>query len=194
MSDNLDHGIAVAVRVAALVAVVAAVLVWLTHWGVRRRALAAFGWWPRFVRGWSDPLVRPIERRLLAAGANPQDAPLWLVGVVLVLGLLAITAVRWLLGSIALLGSMQNAGATDWLRLGVIFATSVVSLAILIRVVGSWLGAGRYNRWMRPAYFLSDWIVEPIRRRLPGFGALDLSPLIAYVLILVLRGLLLGIL
>jgi len=192
MFANLGHGVEGVVRLAALVAVAAAVVVWLTHWAVRRRALAPFGWWPRFVRVWSDPAVRPVERRLLAAGANPQDAPLWLLGVVLVLGLLAIAAVRWLRGVVTLLDSMQNAGVVAWLRLVVVAATSLVSLALIIRVVASWLGAGRYNRLMRPAYFLSDWIVEPIRRRLPGFGALDLSPFVAYLLILLLRGLLLG--
>ncbi len=194
MFDNLGHTVDATVRVTALVAVAAALVVLLTHWGVRHQAFAPFGRWPRFVRTWSDPLVRPIQRRLLAAGANPQDAPLWLVGGVLVLGLLAITAVRWLLGVVALFGSMQNAGAAAWLRLAVVAGTALVSLAIIIRVVGSWLGAGRYNRWMGPVYLLSDWIVEPIRRRLPGFGPLDLSPLVAYILILVLRGFLLSIL
>ncbi|HEY9382234.1 MAG TPA: YggT family protein [Gemmatimonadales bacterium] len=194
MFHNLGHSIDLTVRVIALAAGAAAVLVLLTHWSVRRQALAPFGWWPRLVRRWSDPVVQPIERRLLRAGASPQDAPLWLVGVTLVLGLLAITAVRWLLSVAALLGSMQNAGVTAWLRLAVIAASSLVSLAIIVRVVGSWLGAGRYNRGMRPVFLLSDWIVEPIRRRLPGFGPLDLSPLVAYVLILVLRGFLLNIL
>ena len=60
--------------------------------------------------------------------------------------------------------------------------------AILIRVLGSWLGVGRYNRWMRPFYSVTDWLVEPIRRRLPPFGALDLSPVAAYLLLLLLRG------
>lgn len=194
MFANLGHIADAAVRITALAAVLATLVVLLTHWAVRRRALTPFGWWPRFVRGWSDPLIRPVERRLHAAGANPQDAPLWLVGVTLVLGLLAISGVRWLLGVVALLGSMQNAETTAWLRLGVIGGTSLVSLALIIRVIGSWLGAGRYSRWIRPAYWLSDWVVEPIRRRLPGFGPLDVSPLIAYVVILLLRGFLLSLL
>jgi uncharacterized protein YggT (Ycf19 family) len=121
------------------------------------------------------------------ARGNPRDAPLWLLGVVLVLGLLAISAVRWLGGALTLLGSMRHAGVRAWLQLAVIATSSLLLFAIIVRVIGSWLGAGRYNRWMRPAYLLSDWIIEPIRRRLPAFGPIDLSPFVAYILILVLR-------
>jgi YggT family protein len=193
MFSNAGQAIDAAVRLAALVAFLAALLILLTHWAVRRRFLAPFGWWPGFVRRWSDPLLRPVERKLHGAGANPQDAPVWLLGGVLVLGLLAISAVRWLLATTALLESMRHAGPRAWLQLIVVALTSLVSLAIIVRVIGGWLGAGRYNRWMRPAYLLSDWIVEPIRRRLPPFGPLDLSPLLAYLLILVLRGILLSV-
>jgi len=194
MFSNAGQAIDAAVRLTALLAFLAALLILLTHWAVRRRSLAPFGWWARFVRRWSDPLLRRVERKLHAVGANPQDAPLWLFGAVLLAGLLAISAVRWLIGAVALLGSMRHAGGRAWLQLTVIAATSLLSLAIIVRVIGSWLGAGRYNRWMRPVYLLSDWIVEPIRRRLPAFGPLDLSPLLAYILILILRSVLLRVL
>jgi YggT family protein len=194
MYSNAGQAIDAAVRIIALVAFLASLLIVLTSWAVRRHSLQPFGWWPRFVRRWSDPLLRPVERKLHGAGANPQDAPLWLLGGVLVAGLLAISAVRWLLGMIALVESMQHAEARAWLQLTVVAATSLLSLAIIVRVIGGWLGAGRYNRWMRPAYLLSDWIVNPIQRRLPAFGPLDLSPFLAYVLVLVLRGILLSVL
>jgi YggT family protein len=191
MFTNAGQAIDATVRAMALLAFVAALVILLTHWAVRRRSLQPFGWWPRFVRKWSDPLVRPIERSVVSRGGNPQDAPLWLLGVVLVLGLLAISAVRWLTGSVALFDAMRQAGARAWLQLAVVGASSLLLFAIIVRVIGSWLGAGRYNRWMRPVYLLSDWIIEPIRRRLPSFGPIDLSPFVAYVLILLLRGLLL---
>ena len=192
MFSQPGHLIETVVRGAALVAFALALVVLATHWAVRRRALAPFGWWSRFVRRWSDPLLRPVERRVAAAGGNPQDAPLWLLGAVLVAGLLAMSGVRWVLGAATLVRGMQSAGAREWLALLIAFASSVLMVAILVRVIGSWLGMGRYQRWMRPAYLLTDWLVEPIRRRLPGFGPLDLSPLLAYLLILLLRGILLG--
>jgi YggT family protein len=194
ISSQLSSLIDAGVRGIAMFAVGVSLVILLTHWAVRRRLLGAFGWWPRFVRSWGDPLLHPIERRLLSAGGNPQDAPLWLLGVAVVAGLLAISAERWLLGTIGLLESLRGAGLRVWLRLLVGTALSVVSLAIIIRVVASWFGVGRFTRWMRPLYLLTDWVVEPIRRLLPSFGPLDLSPLIAYLAVLLLRSLLLGML
>jgi len=63
-----------------------------------------------------------------------------------------------------------------------------------VRVIGSWFGAFRYSRWMRPAYALTDWLVEPLRRILPPFGMMDVSPLAAWFVLWVLRQLLLSVL
>lgn len=43
---------------------------------------------------------------------------------------------------------------------------------------------------MRPFYALTEWILAPIRRRLPPFGIIDASPIVAYLLLLLLRALL----
>ena len=55
-------------RVIAGSAFFLALLVALTHWAVRAKHLGAFGAWPRFVRGWSDPLLKPLERRIVRSG------------------------------------------------------------------------------------------------------------------------------
>ena len=100
--------------------------------------------------------------------------------------------VRWLLDTVVALDAMRGAGSGAWLRLVISAFFSLLMTAVLIRVVGSWLGAGRYNRWMRPFYRATDWIIEPIRRRLPPFGPVDLSPVAAYLLLLLLRQAILG--
>ena len=72
---------------------------------------------------------------------------------------------------------------------------NLLMIAIIIRVIGSWVGAGQYNRWMRPFYLLTEWFLGPLRRVLPAFGPIDLSPIIAWLLIMyVVRPLLIGIL
>jgi len=131
---------------------------------------------------------------VISWGGNPQDAPLWLAGTVLLAGLALILVTRWLMGTVVMLGAMRGAGSGAWLRFAISGAFSLLMTAILIRVIGSWLGVGRYNRWMRPFYTVTDWLVEPIRRRLPPFGALDLSPVAAYLLLLLLRGAILSVL
>lgn len=175
------------VKVLVVTALTGATVVALTHWAVRRRHLQPFGRWPRLVRRVSDPLLDPVERRLVRIGRNPQDAPLWLLGLVVVGGLVLITLTRWLIGTVFRLAALRNAPPRAWAYVLVSWTFSILIAALLIRVIGSWLGMGRYSRWMRPVYALTDWLVEPIRRRLPPFGMLDLSPLVAWLALIVLR-------
>jgi YggT family protein len=68
-------------------------------------------------------------------------------------------------------------------KLVIYYAGQLVLLAIIVRVVANWLGAGRYSRWIRPAYFLTDWIIEPLRRVIPPLGMIDLTPIVAWFLL-----------
>lgn len=176
-----------AARIATGAAFVWAVAVAVTHWLVREGRLQPFGAWPRLVRRWSDPVLRPIEQRLAAAGGNPQQAPWWLLGVVVVLGLVLIELLQWLFGWILGLRAADEAGGGALLAALLQLAFSLLMFALLMRVVGSWFGVGRYNRWMRPAYLLTDWLVEPIRRRMPLTGMIDFSPLVAYLVLMLAR-------
>src|SRR5918911_4921361 len=86
------------VRTVVVVALVYSSAVALTHWAVRSRRITPFGAWPRLMRRASDPVLLPLERRGIRAGGSPQDAPLWLVGLVIAGGLLLLTTVHWLAG------------------------------------------------------------------------------------------------
>lgn len=181
-------------RLLVLAAFAGATLVAATHWAVRARRLQPFGPLPRTVRRWSDPLLLPLERRLVRTGRNPQNAPAWLLGITVVAGIVLLSLLGWLTGWIGQLLWLRTAGATAWVRFLVGSVTQVIMLAILVRVIGSWVGASRYTPWMKPVVWLTDWIIEPIRRRLPPTGMLDLSPLVAYFALLLLRGILLSLL
>jgi uncharacterized protein YggT (Ycf19 family) len=47
---------------------------------------------------------------------------------------------------------------------------------------------------MRPLVLLSDWIIQPIRRMLPATGMIDFSPMVAWLVLWVARGFVLGLL
>lgn len=181
-----------AARILVGAAFVLGVVVALTHWLVREQKIAAFGGWARFVRGWSNGLLRPIEQKLVAAGGNPQQAPWWLLGVIVVGGLLLIEVLRWLLGFVLGTAFALDSGPTTMLWWAMDMVFRVLMFALLVRVISSWFGAGRYNKWVRWSYQLTDWLVEPLRRVLPPFGMLDLSPLAAYVILMLLRRLVMG--
>jgi YggT family protein len=183
-----------AVRIVVVLALVYASVVALTHWAVRSRRLSAFGAWPRFVRRISDPLLLPLERRVIRAGGSPQDAPLWLLGLVIGAGLLLLALTGWLIGTASSIMMVAHGGPRAWLRMAVSAVFTILMAAILIRVIGSWFGIGPYRRWMRPVYALTNWLIDPIRRLLPPFGMIDFSPMVAWLVLYILRGFVLGML
>ncbi len=181
-------------RSVVVLALVYASAVALTHWAVRRRKIGPFGAWPRLVRRASDPVLLPLERRVMRAGGSPQDAPLWLLGIVIAGGLVLLSLLHWAIGMGGTLAAVASSGARGWLRFLVSAAFGLVMAAILIRVIASWFGIGPYRPWMRPVVLLTDWIVEPIRRLLPPMGMIDFSPMVAWLVLWVARGLVLGLL
>jgi YggT family protein len=186
------NGIHDGVRYLVAGAFVLAAVVAITYWAVRQNRLAAFGGWARFVRRWGDPMLRPIERRLARGGGNPQDATLWLVGITVVAGLALIALVDWLIGFGYTLYTGAQQGLFVPLLVRAVF--ELLKLAILIRVLASWVSVSPYARVMRVIHGLTDWLIDPIRRVLPTMGMLDFSPLVAYLVLslaetLVLRGL-----
>ena len=163
-----------------------------THWAVRGGKIAPFGAWARFVRGWSDPMLKPVERRIVRAGANPQDAPVWLLGISVVAGLAFIALVRWTIGFIANMIVASDAGTNFLLRTLVNYGFALLMAAILFRVVASWFGISPYTRFMRLIHGLTDWLIEPLQRVIPTFGPIDVSPIAAYLILSVARTLVMG--
>jgi len=188
--DALD----IAVRSIVLLALAFAATVALTHWAVRSRRINPFGALPRLVRRISDPILLPLERRVINAGGNPQNAPLWLLGLVIGGGLLLLSLTQWLIGTAAGLVLLAQGGVRVWMRVLMSAVFTILMAAILIRVIGSWLGIGPYRKWMRPVYALTNWLIDPIRRILPPVGIFDFSPMVAWLVLYVVRGFVLGLL
>ncbi|MBX3147873.1 MAG: YggT family protein [Gemmatimonadales bacterium] len=179
-----------AIRAIALSAVGLAAIVAATHWAVRSRRIAPLGAWSKTVRSLSDPVLRPLERQLARRGGNPQDASLWLIGIAVVLGLALVWVARGLIQLVYSLLALRDASPLMLARVGVDWAITLIIAALFVRFIGTWFGLGSTHRGMRPFYALTEWILAPIRRRLPPFGIIDASPIVAYLLLLLLRALL----
>jgi len=178
--------------VVAALAYSAAVAV--TAWAVRSRRLNPFGAWPRLMRRMSDPVLRPLERRVVRLGGNPQDAPLWLLVIVVAGGLILISLIHWLAGFSYTLAALGQSGARGWARFAISGLFSVLMMALFIRVIASWLGISPYGRWMRPVMVATDWLIDPIRRILPPMGMIDFSPMVAWLVLWLVRGVVMGML
>lgn len=182
----------VAIRILVVAALAYASAVAGTAWAVRNRRISPFGAWPRFIRRIGDPVLRPMERRVVRLGGNPQDASLWLVAAVILGGLLFISLVHWLIALAYTLSALTRASPREWARFAVSGLFSLVMIALFVRVISSWFGILPSARWMRPFTILTDWIIEPIRRILPPLGMVDFSPMVAWLVLWLARSVVLG--
>ena len=177
-------------RYAVFIIFCAASLVALAAWLLRTKRVSPFGTFGKMLRSLSEPVLRPVEVRIVRMGGRPGSAGWWLVIGAAVVGVLIITLAQWLVTAFASSESAWRSGPRGVVSLLVEVAYRVLVFALIVRVVGSWFGAFRYSRWTSPAYRLTDWIVEPLRRVLPPFGPLDWTPLAAWVLLWIAQALL----
>src|SRR5262245_12195063 len=93
----------VVARMVVFAAFCVALLVSLAAWLVRTRRISPFGALARGLRAVTEPVLQPIERRLVRTGGNPAQAGWWLVIGVAVLGVLVLSLLEWLGGAVHLL-------------------------------------------------------------------------------------------
>jgi len=179
-----------AVRVIALAAVAVATLLATLSWATRTRRLNPFGPLARFTRSHVDPRLAPIERRLLYSGMSPVNAPWWAVLLLVAFALLAIFVVDTGGRMIAQSAYAVRGGPGAVLRMLVGWALGLLKLALIVRVIVSWLPVAPTAWWHRWSVRLTEWFLAPLRRVLPRIGMIDLSPLVAYLGLSVLGSLL----
>lgn len=173
------------VRIALFWIAVAVALVALVDWLVRTRKINPFGPIPRFVRRFVDPLLAPVERRLVRSGRQPSAAPLWALVVVVVGGILLVTVLNYL-GS--LFGEVAF-GVSSPARFGAMLLSwtlALLRIALIVRVVSTWIQISPYSPWVRWSYVLTEWMLAPLRRIIPELGPVDITPIVAYFLLVLL--------
>ncbi|HEY6093263.1 MAG TPA: YggT family protein [Gemmatimonadales bacterium] len=171
--------------------VVLAALVALGSWLVRTRRVSPFGFLGRTLRTLTDPVLRPVERRLHRMGGNPANAGGWLIVLTAIAGIVLLSLLGWLVQTFYVAEAAAHAGPTMTIALIIAMVYRILVFALIVRVIAAWFGLFRYSKWIRPAYILTDWIVEPLRRVVPPFGAMDITPLVAWLVLYFLRWLLL---
>ncbi|MFN2570128.1 MAG: YggT family protein [Gemmatimonadales bacterium] len=171
-----------------------AALAALGAWLVRTRRVSPFGVLGRALRSATEPIMRPLEQRLVRMGGNPANAGGWLIVITAVAGIVLLSVAGWLVTTVQYAHSAAAGGARPTLALLIEIIYRVLIYALIVRVIAAWFGLFRYSRWIRPAYLLTDWIVEPIRRIVPPLGAMDVSPLVAWLALKLARVALLALL
>ena len=148
-------------------------------WAVRTRRISPFSRTARIVRGRVDPLVAPIERIVVRAGGVPAAAPWWALAAVVVGGIALISVLNLLgdvLYQVVVIGQEPRQAPVILLSWGF----SILRLALLVRVLSSWLPISPYSKWIRWSYVLTDWMIVPLRRLIPSIGMIDITPIVAW--------------
>ena len=168
------------------VAVVLAVIA-LVDWLVRTRRINPFNPVARFFRRVVDPLVAPMERRVVRAGGMPHAAPWWMLVAVVVGGIVALWVLRFILAQLAGAYGAATMGPRGIAILLLHYTFALLKLAIIVRVLVSWVRISPYSRWVRWAFALTEPIMRPLRGVIPPLGMIDVTPIVAYFLLWVLE-------
>lgn len=164
--------------IGALVALVCAF-----DWAVRTRRINPFSRIARFFRGRIEPMMQPVERLVVRTGGLPSSAPWWML-VGYALGAVLFVSLLQFIGSVlAQVAFAVQDPASAIPRLLISWSFSILRLALLVRVLSSWLPVSPYSRWIRWSYVLTEWFIAPMRRIIPRIGMIDITPIIAWFLL-----------
>lgn len=150
--------------------------------------LNPFGWISRTIRRFSDGLIMPVRRGLLRLGMEPKFAPLVVILLAILLGYffwqLVSTIGYTIIGIIQSLQLGQVIAVLGFILYGLL---SIYILLITIRIVFSWGQVSYGNRIMRFLINTTEPLLGPLRRMIPPLGWMDISPLVAILIIWLFR-------
>jgi YggT family protein len=161
-------------------------------WMVRTRKLSPFGPVARFMRTTMDPLLRPVERRVVRAGGLPSSAPWWALAALLLAGIVLLSLLGFVRAQLAVVYASFTGGTAGVYRLLVGWLFTLLQIALIVRVVLSWIPLRPGAWYWRWSYALTEPMLKPLRRVVPMIGMMDITPIVAWVLLRLLQGFLTG--
>ena len=146
--------------------------------------LNPFAWTSRTVRRLSDGFVIPMRGGLRGFGIDTKFAPLVVILIVILLGYFVLQLVGMSRGWSWASYKAREAGAVFRLIGFIIYGLlSIYILFITIRIIFSWGMVSYTNRVMRFLVDVTEPLLGPLRRRIPPLGWLDISPLVAILIL-----------
>jgi YggT family protein len=149
-------------------------------WAVRTRRLNPFGGVARFMRAQVDPRLGGVERQVMRAGGRATATPWWAFVLYIVVAAVALSALGMLATLVQEAALASTLGAAGLLILAVRWTFGLLRLALLVRVLSSWFPGLGASRWVRWSYGATEWMLRPLRRLIPSFGVIDITPIVAY--------------
>jgi YggT family protein len=172
----LSHGL----RVVLLAGGVALAVVAAIDWAVRTRRINAFSGIARFMRARVEPRMLGVERQVARAGGQPATTPWWALVAYVIVAALLIAAFDALISLVVQARVASSLGMAGLLLLLVRWTFAFLQIALIVRVVASWLPRLSGSRWISWSFGATEWMLRPLRRLIPSFGVMDITPIVAY--------------
>jgi YggT family protein len=173
---------------ATITLIVALIVLMLVRLIVDWLDLNPFGATHRTVRRLTDSFVFPVRGLLRQFHADPKFAPILVIVIVILMGLLLLNLIGTLSQMVMGIAWALRVASLPAL-LGFVFhgLISIYILMIFVRIVLTMAMVSYMNRWMRSLVDVTEPLLGPLRRRIPPVGRWDISPIVAFILLWLLQ-------
>jgi YggT family protein len=146
--------------------------------------LNPFGWISRTLRRLTDGFIIPVRGALRGFGVDPKYAPLVVILLVILLGYFILQLIGTVATTVAgILVSVRSGSMVTALGFVLYGLISIYILLIFIRIIFSWGMVSYTNRIMRFLVDVTEPLLGPLRRIVPPLGRMDISPIIAFLIL-----------
>jgi YggT family protein len=146
--------------------------------------LNPFGWISRTIHRLTDGFLIPVRGGLRNFGMDPKFAPLVVILLVILLGYFLLQLIGAICSTIlGVLVSVREGAMISVLGYLLYGAISIYILLIIMRIVFSWGRLSYRNRIMRFLIDVTEPLLGPLRRIIPPLGWIDISPIVAFIIL-----------
>jgi YggT family protein len=146
--------------------------------------LNPFAWASRTLRRLTDPFVVPVRGTLRHVGVDPKFAPLVVILVSVLLGFFLVQLVSTIAMTVSgVITSLLDGAIISVLGFILYGLISIYILLVFMRIIFSWGMVSYTNRVMRFLVNTTEPLLGPLRRMIPPLGPMDISPIIAFLIL-----------
>jgi len=174
-------------------AIIATIVIMILRFIVIQVDLNPFGWISLTTRRLTDPILAPIRRGLAGFGVNPKYAPLVAILITILIGFFVLQLVSSVANTITgVLFSLQNQEVVPVFGYILYGLIDLYMALILIRIIFSWAMVSYSNRVMRVLVNTTEPLLGPLRRLIPPVLMFDISPVVAFLILMLFKAAIAG--